>query len=336
MRRAHGGAAVYSGSRNSDGGETQIVSDVVRDSSVQPSGNVTTTYDKLIQNYADLHARLIDATIVQGQAQEILDIYADVTQDTDPRSAEAQWASARIDELVQKFTSLYDLALMTIDEFNQVNGADNIEMKNSIVVTEKLNLKLYAALSVVLFLFVGCFCAIFLGRLGDFVDYYLYVDKKSGLPNRERCDAAIDHYSTTRLKGQFTIICIQLDFSAMSRNDGDKALRLLGDQLQYVFRTLGFVSLAVFGLLCGRKEGIILRQLTFAANLATINKVSVREWRNGRRAGFRHQFQRSEGSTPFSRIKNGPKLRLGVIFYLAEKRGRTARPPDGSYHDMDK
>lgn len=215
---------------------------LVRDSRVQPSGNVTTTYDKLIQNYADLHAKLIDATIAQGQAQEILDVYADVTQNTDPRSAEAQWASARIDELVQKFTSLYDLALMTIDEFNQVNGADNIEMKNSIVVIEKLNLKLYAALSVVLFLFVGCFCAIFMGRLGDFVDYYLYVDKKSGLPNRERCDAAIDHYSTTRLKGQFTIIYIQLDFSAMSRNDGDKALRLLGDQLQYVFRTLGFVG----------------------------------------------------------------------------------------------
>ena len=33
---------------------------------------------------------------------------------------------------------------------------------------------------------------------------------------------------------------------------------------------------------------------------------------------------------------DGPKLRLEVIFYLAEKRGRTARPPDGSYHDMDK
>ena len=31
-----------------------------------------------------------------------------------------------------------------------------------------------------------------------------------------------------------------------------------------------------------------------------------------------------------------PKLRLGVVFDLAEKRGRTARPPDGSYHDMDK
>lgn len=27
----------------------------------------------------------------------------------------------------------------------------------------------------------------------------------------------------------------------------------------------------------------------------------MREWRNGRRAGFRHQFRKSEGSTPFSR-----------------------------------
>ena len=236
------GAAVRSADRNADGGETQIITDVVRDTDVQPSGNVTTTYDKLIQNYADLHAKLINATIAQGQAQEILDVYADVTQNTDPSSAEAQWASARIDELVQKFTSLYELALETIDEFNQVNGADNIEMKNSIVVTERLNLKLYAALSVVLFLFLGCFCAIFLGRLGDFVDYYLYVDKKSGLPNRERCDAAIDRYSTTRLKNQFSVIHIQVDLSAMSRNDGDKALRTLGDQLQYIFRTLGFAG----------------------------------------------------------------------------------------------
>ena len=33
---------------------------------------------------------------------------------------------------------------------------------------------------------------------------------------------------------------------------------------------------------------------------------------------------------PSPAIKNGPKLRLGVIFfYLAEKRGRTARPPAG-------
>lgn len=215
---------------------------LVRDYTTQPSGDVTTTYDKLIRHYADLHAERIDAAIAQGKAQEILDAYADVTRNTDPASAEAQWASDRIDELVQKFTSLYELSIETVEEFNQVNGADNIKMKNSIVVNAKLNLKLYAALSVILFLFLGCFCAIFLGRLGDFVDYYLYVDKKSGLPNRERCDAMVDRYSTVRLNGQFTVIHIQVDLSGMSRNDGDKALRALGDQLQYVFRTLGFVG----------------------------------------------------------------------------------------------
>ena len=191
------GAAVYSANRNADGGETQIITDVVRDYTTQPSGDVTTTYDKLIRHYADLHAERIDAAIAQGKAQEILDAYADVTRNTDPASAEAQWASDRIDELVQKFTSLYELSIETVEEFNQVNGADNIKMKNSIVVNAKLNLKLYAALSVILFLFLGCFCAIFLGRLGDFVDYYLYVDKKSGLPNRERCDAMVDRYSTS-------------------------------------------------------------------------------------------------------------------------------------------
>ena len=34
-------------------------------------------------------------------------------------------------------------------------------------------------------------------------------------------------------------------------------------------------------------------------------------------------------SNGVSRIKNDLKRRLEVIFYLAEKRGRTARPPAG-------
>ena len=35
------------------------------------------------------------------------------------------------------------------------------------------------------------------------------------------------------------------------------------------------------------------------------------------------------------KIKNDPKHGLGAIFYAGEG-GRTARLPDGSYHDMDK
>ena len=39
--------------------------------------------------------------------------------------------------------------------------------------------RMVVMLAMVLFLIVGCFAAIFLGRLGDFIDYYLYVDKKT-------------------------------------------------------------------------------------------------------------------------------------------------------------
>lgn len=236
------GAAVYEGDANSDGGATQIITNVVAGSDGYNAQDVTTTYDKLIQNYADLQTQLIDTTIAQGQAQEILDVYQNGDVNQDMNSEQAQWASARIDDLVQKFTDLYNVALETIDEFNKVNGADNIAMKSSIVVIERLNLKLYAALSVVLFLFVGCFCAIFLGRLGDFVDYYLYVDKKTGLPNRERCDDTIEHFSTSKLRGQFTMIHVQLDLTRMSRSDGDRALHLLGEQLLYLFRSMGFAG----------------------------------------------------------------------------------------------
>ena len=51
--------------------------------------------------------------------------------------------------------------------------------------------------------------------------------------------------------------------------------------------------------------------MTFPAKIDKLNKFSVQEWRNGRRAGFRHQFPVSEGSTPFSRTNPppGPSVR---------------------------
>ena len=93
-----------------------------------------------------------------------------------------------------------------------------------------------------LFLFVGCFVAIFLGRLGDFIDYYLYVDKKTGLPNRERCDDMIEHYGVRKLPDRFAFVTVQLDLSGMGRNEGDEALRAIGESMQRVFRSLGFVG----------------------------------------------------------------------------------------------
>ncbi len=232
-------------SDSSDSSTTEIITDVAKgweSSSIEGERDVTTTYDKLITHYADLQSKLIDVTNKEAQTQEILDVYREAEADTDPNSTEAKWAKNRIDEVADQFNQLYAVAVDTIAEYNQINGADNIAMKCSIVVSQKLNLKMYQMLAVVLFLFVGCFLAMFLGRLGDFVDYYLFVDKKTGLPNRERCDDMIEHYGTDKLKERFAFMTIQLDLVSLDRSEGDDALHIMGVCLRQVFRAIAFVG----------------------------------------------------------------------------------------------
>ena len=239
------GTAVSSNASDEDSSKAQIITDIAAgwdSKTIEASRDVTTTYDKLIQHYADLQAQLIEVTNQKGQANEILSIYQDVTANTPADSEEAQWAATRIKELADSFTELYQTAIATINEYNEVIGADNIAMKCSVVVSEKLNLKLYQMLAMVLFLIVGCFLAIFLGRLGDFIDYFLYVDKKTGLPNRERCDDRIEHYGEGKLQDRFSFISLTLELSELDRNDGDWALQIVGETLQRVFRSIAFVG----------------------------------------------------------------------------------------------
>ena len=59
---------------------------------------------------------------------------------------------------------------------------------------------------------------------------------------RPACDDTIEHFSTSKLRGQFTMIHVQLDLTRMSRSDGDRALHLLGEQLLYLFRSMGFAG----------------------------------------------------------------------------------------------
>ena len=59
-------------------------------------------------------------------------------------------------------------------------------------------------------------------------------------------------------------------------------------------------------------------ELTFPAKIDKLNKFSVQEWRNGRRAGFRHQFLVSEGSSPFSCIhkRAGPWIEIRACRFV--------------------
>ena len=70
-------------------------------------------------------------------------------------------------------------------------------------------------------------------------------------------------------------------------------------------------------------------ELTFPAKIDKLNKFSVQEWRNGRRAGFRHQFPVSEGSSPFSCIYKtaGPWIESGPAVLFAALVGKHKKSP---------
>lgn len=71
-------------------------------------------------------------------------------------------------ELIDSLDKNYEIVEKTVDEFNQYLGASNITSLTSINVNERINIKLYLMIAVVLFLICGCLGAILLGRMQDF------------------------------------------------------------------------------------------------------------------------------------------------------------------------
>ena len=84
-------------------------------------------------------------------------------------------------------------------------------------------------IAVVLFLICGCLGAILLGRMQDFIEYLMYMDRKTKLPNRAKCDMLINQYEEKPLPDNFTFILIRLDVlkavnSQIGRTAGDTLL----------------------------------------------------------------------------------------------------------------
>lgn len=77
-------------------------------------------------------------------------------------------------------------------------------------------------LALVLFFVIGCCGAVLLGRLSDIVDYLLYIDKKTGMPNREKLNIYIGEMAGKVLPEAFT--CFTLNLDNLVRTD--KAVRI--------------------------------------------------------------------------------------------------------------
>ena len=113
-------------------------------------------------------------------------------------------------------------------------------MVSSTYVTEGLNLLLYMALGAVLFLGVGCVGVIFLGRIGDIIEYIAFTDHQYRIPNRVACDRYIQRFSDKTLPAEFGCLLFQATNTAeinrsLGRKEGDEVLAYFAAILKELF-----------------------------------------------------------------------------------------------------
>lgn len=253
-QKSKDGMSYHYGKDRADDDEGQyendyILKDVYDDNdpdSPQTSVNTETTYDGLINRYVELEIGRQYKIVDIQQKQELLSLFENAVPATNTAEAAAE-IDTQMNELITRLNENYAIVEQTVDEFNQYLGASNITTLTSINVTEKINVNLYLLLAVFVFLICGCLVAIFIGRIQDFVEYLLYRDRKTGLPNRSMCDIVINRYAEKPLPDDFAFVLIRLDIlksvnSRIGRKAGDALLGEFGRAVKDISANYGFAG----------------------------------------------------------------------------------------------
>lgn len=178
-----------------------------------------TTYDGLILELVDIDKKIAANQIDREFLSEILTNFQNV--DFGGTSEEHTRMEQMINDYEAQLQKYYEIVNVSSKELNLYISADYLKMMSSFRVAPSINVKLYLVIALVLFFVIGCCGAIVLGRLSDVVDYLLYTDKKSGLPNREKLDVYINGLSGKILPEDYTCFALQLDnLSELSKRFG--------------------------------------------------------------------------------------------------------------------
>lgn len=122
-----------------------------------------------------------------------------------------QKAQEMIDNLAERADTLHQILEITNSEYNEYIGAKNIKLVAGIAVKERISIKKYVVLLVLVFGIVGCMGAIVLGRLADIFEYYVYIDRVLNIPNRAACDRRINQYGKRSLPDDFVCVSIRVE-----------------------------------------------------------------------------------------------------------------------------
>ena len=234
----------YHNSNSQNIGTEYILKDVEHD---QDSGDKETTYDGLIQEYVNLNISIQNKEIEKKHNEYLLSVFESALSADGRKTYDAQEIQAKIDHCADLVNEYYQYVEETGRELNRYLSADYLTMVSSINVSSAVNIKLYLVIAVVLFTLVGIVGAILLGRLLDFIDYFLYVDKTVGLPNRTKCDEYIDENSQQLVGDNFSCLSLRMtSLNDVTRNygraTGDAVLKDFGLILKSFSDIYGFIG----------------------------------------------------------------------------------------------
>lgn len=255
-----------------EGGDTVSSSYILNNIEEAGAGDkAQTTYDGLILQLVDLNKDIVASQIDRQFQEEILTSFQNV--DFGGTTEQHAEMTRLINSYQAQLKRYYEIINDTSKELNLYISADYLKMISSVRVSQSINIKLYLALALVLFFVIGCCGAIVLGRTSDIVDYLLYTDKKSGLPNREKLNVFISGMADKILPEDYTCFALQLDnLSDLTKRFGytvgDGILKDFSGLLQLMGDTNGMVGyngvgkfLAFFSECSARKAEVMIRIL---------------------------------------------------------------------------
>lgn len=167
------------------------------------------TYDSLILEYVEIDKTLRSQEIQCTYDQQLLQAFQ-AADNAGGTEAEHTQLENQINKYEQTLVQFYDILNKTSMEHNRSLSADYLQTTSSTRVYPSISTKLYVAIGFVFFFMVGCTLAVVVGRSKDFVEYFVYVDKKTGLPNRDRVDAMVTSLEKALLPSHFTCMAFQL------------------------------------------------------------------------------------------------------------------------------
>ena len=152
------GSLYYAGTNGTDtnGQNGFVLGDVYEE--YDANGNIkdrTTVYDTLISDYVTLLNRKSDSLIDAAYCQYIIDTFSKAPNATENTAEARASVEAEISALQTRLDDLYQVLLVTMEEYNEYMGAVNVGVLSTTAVSARVNVKLYMMLGVVVFIIRG-------------------------------------------------------------------------------------------------------------------------------------------------------------------------------------